>query len=125
MRTSKDLHVSGPAYNTSLAIYFVGYVIFEVPSNVSLIHSIVYTLQTYQPSNPVDRVSAGLANTSDGEIPYVDFVFLRLKRFDPRFWLPTLTLAWGIASVCQGFVTNQAGLFGIRFRQSFLSFLHQ
>lgn len=35
MRTSKDLRISGPAYNTSLAIYFVGYVIFEVPSNVS------------------------------------------------------------------------------------------
>jgi hypothetical protein len=31
----KDLHVSPPAYNTALALYFVAYVIFEVPSNVS------------------------------------------------------------------------------------------
>jgi len=40
--------------------------------------------------------------------------FLSLKRFDPQFWLPSLTLVWGIVSICQGLVTNQAGLFGIR-----------
>jgi len=68
----QDLHVSGPAYNTSLAIYFVAYVLCEIPSNIIL------------------------------------------KRFNPQIWLPTLTLVWGIASVCQGLVTNQAGLFGIR-----------
>ncbi|KIK52049.1 hypothetical protein GYMLUDRAFT_50119 [Collybiopsis luxurians FD-317 M1] len=68
-----DLKLSSPAYNTSLALYFVAYVIFEVPANIVL------------------------------------------KRFDPQFWLPTLTLVWGIVSVCQGLVTNQAGLFGIRF----------
>lgn len=37
-----------------------------------------------------------------------------LKRFDPRFWLPLLTFAWGLTSVSQGLITNQAGLFGIR-----------
>ncbi|KAJ3830758.1 major facilitator superfamily domain-containing protein [Lentinula raphanica] len=68
-----DLDLSAPAYNTSLALYFVAYVIFEVPSNIIL------------------------------------------KRFDPQLWLPTLTLVWGIVTVCQGLVTNQAGLFGIRF----------
>ena len=31
----KDLRVSPPAYNTALALYFVAYVIFEVPANVS------------------------------------------------------------------------------------------
>ncbi|KAI0090538.1 major facilitator superfamily domain-containing protein [Irpex rosettiformis] len=67
-----DIHVSGPAYNTALAIYFIAYVTFEVPANIIL------------------------------------------KRFDPQFWLPTLTLLWGIASIFQGFVTNQASLFGIR-----------
>ncbi|KAJ4468095.1 major facilitator superfamily domain-containing protein, partial [Lentinula lateritia] len=71
---TQDLKLSAPAYNTSLALYFIAYVLFEVPSNV---------------------------------IP--------LKRFDPQFWLPSLTLVWGIVSVCQGLVTNQAGLFGIRF----------
>ncbi|KAL0961157.1 hypothetical protein HGRIS_006129 [Hohenbuehelia grisea] len=68
-----DLNLSPPGYNTSLALYFVAYVIFEVPANIIL------------------------------------------KRFDPQIWLPTLTLVWGVVSVCQGLVTNQAGLFGIRF----------
>ncbi|TFK40781.1 major facilitator superfamily domain-containing protein [Crucibulum laeve] len=68
-----DLHVTPSEYNTALALYFVAYVIFEVPANIIL------------------------------------------KRFDPQIWLPSLTLAWGIASICQGLVTNKAGLFGIRF----------
>ncbi|KAI0700161.1 major facilitator superfamily domain-containing protein [Cytidiella melzeri] len=68
-----DIHVSPPAYNTALAIYFIAYVTFEVPANIIL------------------------------------------KRFDPQFWLPTLTFCWGIASIFQGFVTNQASLFGIRY----------
>ncbi|KAF9220957.1 MFS general substrate transporter [Gyrodon lividus] len=68
-----DIGVSAPAYNTALAIYFVGYVLFEIPANIIL------------------------------------------KRFNPRLWLPTLTLAWGIVSIGQGLVSNQAGLFGIRF----------
>ncbi|KAJ6508815.1 major facilitator superfamily domain-containing protein [Mycena sanguinolenta] len=68
-----DLHVAAPQYNTALAIYFVAYVMFEVPSNIIL------------------------------------------KRFDPQIWLPTLTLVWGLASICQGLVKNKAGLFGIRF----------
>ncbi|KAJ3864791.1 major facilitator superfamily domain-containing protein [Lentinula novae-zelandiae] len=76
---TQDLKLSAPAYNTSLALYFIAYVLFEVPSNV------------------------------------IPFSFLPLKRFDPQFWLPSLTLVWGIVSVCQGLVTNQAGLFGIRF----------
>ncbi|KAJ3747179.1 major facilitator superfamily domain-containing protein [Lentinula detonsa] len=79
-----DLKLSAPAYNTSLALYFVAYVIFEVPSNV-----FIFSLPR--------------------------FMKLILKRFDPRLWLPTLTLVWGIVTVCQGLVTNQAGLFGIRF----------
>ncbi|KIK01867.1 hypothetical protein K443DRAFT_132091 [Laccaria amethystina LaAM-08-1] len=69
-----DIHVPPAEYNTALALYFVAYVIFEVPANVDL-----------------------------------------LKRFDPRLWLPTLTLAWGIVSVVQGLVRNKAGLFGIWF----------
>ncbi|GLB38315.1 putative MFS general substrate transporter [Lyophyllum shimeji] len=68
-----DLHVSPPEYNAALALYFVAYVLFEVPANIIL------------------------------------------KRFNPQIWLPTLTLTWGIASICQGLITNKAGLFGIRF----------
>ncbi|CCO31097.1 putative transporter C1002,16c [Rhizoctonia solani AG-1 IB] len=68
-----DIGVTGANYNTALALYFVGYVIWEVPANIVL------------------------------------------KRFNPKVWLPTLTLAWGIVSICQGFVKNQAGLFAVRF----------
>lgn len=68
-----DIHLSPSAYNTALALYFIAYVIFEVPSNIIL------------------------------------------KRFNPQLWLPSLTLAWGLVSVGQGLITNQAGLLGIRF----------
>ncbi|KAG8214481.1 major facilitator superfamily domain-containing protein [Butyriboletus roseoflavus] len=68
-----DLGMPASAYNTALTLYFVGYVIFEIPANIIL------------------------------------------KRFDPQIWLPSLTLVWGIVSIAQGLVTNQAGLFGIRF----------
>ncbi|KAH8113521.1 MFS general substrate transporter [Phellopilus nigrolimitatus] len=81
----RDLHVSGANYNVSLAIYFVAYVLFEVPSNVRIF---LLSHLTY---------------------------YIRLKRFDPQYWLPFITLLWGIVSVCQGLVKNQAGLFGIRF----------
>lgn len=38
-----------------------------------------------------------------------------LKRFNPQYWLPFLTLIWGIVSVAQGLVKNQAGMFAVRF----------
>ncbi|TFY69078.1 hypothetical protein EVG20_g3300 [Dentipellis fragilis] len=72
---TKDINVSPPAYNTSLALYFIAYVTFEIPANIIL------------------------------------------KRFDPQFWLPFLTLIWGIVSIFQGFVTDQASLFGVRYRR--------
>jgi hypothetical protein len=31
----QDLHVSPSEYNTALALYFIAYVVFEVPANVS------------------------------------------------------------------------------------------
>ncbi|KZV74541.1 MFS general substrate transporter [Peniophora sp. CONT] len=70
---TQDIHVSNPAYNTSLALYFIAYVTFEVPANIIL------------------------------------------KRLNPQVWLPTLTLVWGIVSMCQGFVKSQGSLFGIRY----------
>ncbi|KAG6830979.1 hypothetical protein H0H87_006630 [Tephrocybe sp. NHM501043] len=83
-----DLKISGPEYNTALALYFVAYVLFEVPANgyIALPRALLFL--TFPPS---------------------------LKRFNPRVWLPTLTLAWGVASVAQGLIKNKAGLFGIRF----------
>ncbi|GKT45892.1 putative transporter [Colletotrichum spaethianum] len=38
-----------------------------------------------------------------------------LKRTTPRFWLPTLTIAWGIVATLMGIVTNMAGFFVARF----------
>lgn len=60
-------------YSTALTLFFVGYVVGEVPANIVL------------------------------------------KKTSPPLWLPTLTLVWGIITVVQGLVHNQAGLFAVRF----------
>ncbi|SNX81325.1 related to TNA1 - High affinity nicotinic acid plasma membrane permease [Melanopsichium pennsylvanicum] len=67
----KDIKLND--YSTALTLFFVGYVIGEVPANIVL------------------------------------------KKTSPPVWLPTLTLIWGIISVVQGLVHNQAGLFAVRF----------
>jgi len=68
-----DLHMSGNQYLTGLTLYFVGYVIFEIPCNIIL------------------------------------------KRTTPRFWLPTLTILWGIVATLMGIVNNLTGFFIARF----------
>ncbi|KAM7187995.1 Major facilitator superfamily domain containing protein [Naviculisporaceae sp. PSN 640] len=68
-----DIGMTGNQYLTGLTLYFVGYVIFEVPCNIIL------------------------------------------KRTTPRFWLPTLTILWGIVATLMGVVTNLAGFFVARF----------
>ncbi|KAL2880401.1 hypothetical protein SGCOL_004118 [Colletotrichum sp. CLE4] len=65
--------MSGNQYLTGLTLYFIGYVLFEIPCNIVL------------------------------------------KRTTPRFWLPTLTIAWGIVATLMGIVTNMAGFFVARF----------
>jgi len=64
---------AGNQYLTTLTIYFIGYVLFEVPCNI----------------------------------------VLRLTT--PRFWLPTLTLAWGIVCTLMGLTQSFAGLLTARF----------
>ncbi|CAK7223996.1 hypothetical protein SBRCBS47491_005397 [Sporothrix bragantina] len=39
---------------------------------------------------------------------------LVLKRVTPRIWLPFLTFAWGVVSMCQGFIHNFAGFVAVR-----------
>ncbi|KAK3360338.1 major facilitator superfamily domain-containing protein [Lasiosphaeria hispida] len=68
-----DLNMTGNQYLTGLTLYFVGYVIFEIPCNIIL------------------------------------------KRTTPRFWLPTLTILWGIVATLMGVVQNLAGFFVARF----------
>jgi len=38
-----------------------------------------------------------------------------LKRTTPRFWLPTLTVLWGIVATLMGVIQNLAGFFVARF----------
>ncbi|KAK4038879.1 major facilitator superfamily domain-containing protein [Parachaetomium inaequale] len=68
-----DLHMTGNQYLTGLTLYFIGYVLFEVPCNIIL------------------------------------------KRTTPRFWLPTLTIVWGIVATLMGIVQNLTGFFVARF----------
>ena len=64
---------AGNQFLTTLTIYFVGYVLFEVPSNIVL------------------------------------------KLTTPRFWLPTLTLVWGVVCTLMGLTQSFAGLLVVRF----------
>ncbi|KAI9166550.1 putative transporter -like protein [Paramyrothecium foliicola] len=68
-----DVHMTGNQYLTGLTVYFIGYVLFEIPCNIIL------------------------------------------KRTTPRFWLPTLTVAWGIVATLMGLVHNYAGFLASRF----------
>ncbi|GAA5934073.1 hypothetical protein JCM10213_008517 [Rhodosporidiobolus nylandii] len=61
------------AYNTSLALYFLGYVLFEIAANIIL------------------------------------------KKFNPKVWLPTLTIAWGITATLQALIKDEAGFYAARF----------
>ncbi|KAF1988760.1 MFS general substrate transporter [Aulographum hederae CBS 113979] len=70
---ANDLGMTGNQYLTGLTLYFIGYVLFEIPCNIVL------------------------------------------KRTTPRFWLPTLTIAWGIVATLMGVTQNLAGFFVVRF----------
>ena len=39
---------------------------------------------------------------------------LVLKKVSPRIWLPALTVAWGIVTMCLGFVKNYTGFMIVR-----------
>lgn len=65
--------MTGNQYLTTLTVYFIGYVLFEIPCNIVL------------------------------------------KKTTPRFWLPTLMLAWGIVATLMGICTNYGGFLAARF----------
>lgn len=67
------MNQAGNEYLTTLTIYFVGYILFEIPCNIIL------------------------------------------KLTTPRFWLPTLTLVWGIVSTLMGVTQNFPGFLAVRF----------
>ncbi|UPX15595.1 uncharacterized protein EKO05_0006038 [Ascochyta rabiei] len=68
-----DLKMTGDEYLTGLTLYFIGYVLFELPCNIIL------------------------------------------KRTTPKFWLPTLTVVWGIVATLMGVTQSKAGFFVVRF----------
>jgi sugar phosphate permease len=39
---------------------------------------------------------------------------LIIKKASPKIWLPTLTMVWGIITMCLGFVRNFAGFVAVR-----------
>ncbi|PBK97684.1 MFS general substrate transporter [Armillaria gallica] len=60
----KDIHLSPSAYNTALALYFIAYVIFEVPSNIML------SLKRFNPQIwlPTLTLAWGLVSVGQGLI---------------------------------------------------------
>uniref|UniRef100_A0A8H8CMB3 Major facilitator superfamily (MFS) profile domain-containing protein n=1 Tax=Psilocybe cubensis TaxID=181762 RepID=A0A8H8CMB3_PSICU len=75
-----DLHVSPPEYNTALALYFVAYVIFEVPANS----------EALQPTNLAAYAYVVLGNllgvAEAGLFPGVIYVFSVYYRRHERSW---------------------------------------
>ena len=86
-----DLHITGNQYLTSLTLYFIGYVLFEV--------SLKGAVRSARPAN------------IRGQIP----CNIILKRTTPRFWLPTLTLIWGVVATLTGVTQGLSGFFAARF----------
>ncbi|OBZ73036.1 putative transporter C11D3.18C, partial [Grifola frondosa] len=68
-----SLHLTPNQYNWVLSIFFLGYVVFETPSNILL------------------------------------------RRLSPRWYIPTLTVLWGLTCALFAVVQNAAGLIAIRF----------
>ncbi|KAL7274654.1 hypothetical protein RUND412_002436 [Rhizina undulata] len=70
---ASDLHLSSNAYNWALSIFFVGYVVYETPSNILL------------------------------------------KWLSPRWYIPILTIIWGIICALVAIVHTSSGLLAVRF----------
>lgn len=69
----KDLRLKGYDYNTLLSVFYISYIIFEIPSNMAC------------------------------------------KWLGPGWYLPVLTLGFGIITVCFAFVRTLSAACGVRF----------
>ncbi|KAK7534992.1 major facilitator superfamily domain-containing protein [Phyllosticta citribraziliensis] len=85
---TKDLGMTGNQYLTSLTLYFVGYVLFEICPQ----------LHPYRPPSP-----------------FIIPCNVILKRTTPKMWLPTLTLVWGVVATLMGVTQSMDGFFVVRF----------
>ncbi|KAI0631720.1 MFS general substrate transporter [Trametes polyzona] len=70
---ANTLHLTSNQYNWALSIFFIGYVIFETPSNILL------------------------------------------RKVSPRWYIPTLTVLWGMICALFATVKTASGLLAIRF----------
>ncbi|KAK7696446.1 hypothetical protein QCA50_001103 [Cerrena zonata] len=70
---TKSIPLTNNQYNLALSIFFVGYVLYETPSNILL------------------------------------------KKFSPRWYIPIMTLAWGLVCALFACVNTASGLITIRF----------
>lgn len=75
----KDLGLEGYDYNAVLSIFFIAYIVFEIPSN------------------------------------------LMCKWVGPGWWLPGITLGFGICSVASAFVNDIHSASGVRFLLGYVS----
>jgi len=69
----KDLGLVGYGYNAILSIFYVSYILFEIPSNIAC------------------------------------------KKIGPGYFIPAVSLGFGICSVCTAFCHNQATISAVRF----------
>ncbi|KAK7210195.1 hypothetical protein V2G26_017373 [Clonostachys chloroleuca] len=69
----KDLGMAGTDYNATLSLFFVSYIVFEIPCNILC------------------------------------------KIIGPGWFLPAMTVMFGICSICNGLVTTKAQAMGVRF----------
>ncbi|KAH8433580.1 putative MFS transporter [Aspergillus melleus] len=68
----EDLNITNHQYDIGLTVYYLTYVLSELPSN------------------------------------------LIIKKASPRIWLPSLTMVWGIITMCLGFVKNFGDFVAVR-----------
>lgn len=69
----KDLHLAGYDYNIVLSIFYISYIVFELPCNMAC------------------------------------------KYFGPGWFIPAISLGFGICSICTAFVHNLSAAAGVRF----------
>lgn len=70
---AEDLHFEGYDYNSVLSVFYISYIIFEIPSNMAC------------------------------------------KWVGPGWWLPLISLAFGVCSIGTAFVDNIQSISGVRF----------
>lgn len=96
-----DLHLDGTKYNTCQSIFFVTYILFEIPG------------QSASFSRKKRRKSIGNGGenklTTSGNIILEKFFKKR-----PSFYLSALTILWGTCMTLHGVVQNYGGMIAVR-----------